>query len=160
MLRWVFMLVLCLPMTALAAKSWTQNDLVGDWLCTAKDDEITRQTLMQYHADGTATEMIEDRYQYPDYADIEIMQIHYKWQVRDNRLYMSDHQLPDYWYYHQFKGAPLQAISEAATSEMKAQFLNRASDDDHSWHYVEFDGTDKHRAVFEDGFFVDCHRLK
>lgn len=156
-IKQLFMMVMMIPMTALANTSLNQEDVVGDWRCTYQDDEVTLTELMQYRADGTAVEMLEGRYIYPYHEAIEVMLLKYRWHLEGNRLYMSDDQLLKYDYYHYIAGMPLQS-DELTTAEMRAGILQ--SFEDNAWHYIEFDGKDRHRYTFEDGFSGDCQRLK
>ncbi len=157
----LLLLMMMVPTMALADKSFTEQDVVGDWLCTHKDAEANpnRTELMSYYADGTAIEMMQDSYRYSDfyYDAIETVFLKYRWRLEGNRLYMSDYQLLNYWYHYQFDGIPIQS-DEIITTNMKADFLSAVNKN--NWHYMAFDSKDKHRYTFEDGFSVDCQRLK
>lgn len=155
--RGAFVVMSCLSMMALANEPSLHDDLVGDWLCVAKRDLARHTAIMRYHADGTATEMREGTHEYLGYNAAEMMLIHYRWSARGDRLYMSDYELPNYAYYHQYHGKPLSS-DEAITEAMRGSVLGSLNE--HNWHHVTFDGKDRHHAAFEDGFMGDCKRLK
>lgn len=145
-----------LPIMAMAEYSFTKKDLVGDWSCAVHDEDIIRKEIIRYYDNGTASEMLEDRYQYPDYRVLEIIAFDYDWQLKGNRLYMNNHHLSDYRYYYQFDGMAMQS-DEEVTAQMKAETLKNMKE--YHWNYIEFYHKDKHRYYFEDGFSVDCQRL-
>ncbi len=158
MFKWGFGLILCTPMMVLANIPFDHQDVVGDWLCIAKDGDSVSTAIMRYHADGSATEMIESKYRNLSYNDIEMAILKYQWRLEGNRLYMSDYQLPKYRYYYKTDGMLIQS-DEATIDEMKADLLSSINKDG-NWHYMIFDGKDNHQAVFEDGYSADCQRLK
>ncbi|WII96142.1 hypothetical protein LU276_04845 [Moraxella haemolytica] len=140
------------------AQSSIRDDLVGDWLCEAKMQNIHAKNIIRYHQDGWAHELIEyiDKSLPPYQSFLNITSITYDWHVQDDKLYMTNQKINEDYTYH-FIGDSLVKLSDQATADIKAEVEQLM--EVNNQHSVEFDGKDRHRYIFEDGFFGECRRL-
>lgn len=160
MMKFILTLALLLPTLVMANVNSYHKDIIGNWQCVAESEDYKSSSIMRYYADGSAKEWIEVRDERGDYSTIEFMVMEYDWQVVGNKLHMSG--LTDFVFYESYyKLNPYQTpikSSDETIQEMKEIIAQNSQEN--SWHYIEFEGKDKHHYRFEDGYSGTCQRLK
>lgn len=156
MKRLLLPLMLTLSVLPAYAANFTREDLVGDWLCQAKDEGYQQPGLLRYHADGTAEEFSETIMQENSYASLALLASRYRWQLKGDELHMSQMSI-DFYEFYEFTPNGLVKIDDATTAAIQSTVL--ASFQENNWHYLEFDDKDHHRYRFDDGFGGECRRL-
>lgn len=158
MQKFLLVWAMILPMTALANSSISAPDVVSDWHCVADSEYHSEKALMRYHADGTATEFMEIKEKVNHLPELEFSIMNYQWQLKDNKLLMSNPDITYYQYYFILPDGGFYKFDDEVNAEGRALMIE--SFEENNWHYIEFDGKDKHRYYFEDGYEGHCQRLK
>lgn len=152
----LFILALLAAALPSHAMDFTRADVVGDWICQAKDLGYRQTGIIRYHADGTATEFAEHITKSASDASLIIASMYYHWQLKGDELHMSQMEMGVYEYYD-FTPNGLVKADDAQTEQLKTIAFEGFQEN--NWHYLEFDGKDKHRYRFTDGFTGHCRRL-
>lgn len=150
-------LIVVLPSISFANTNALTQDLVGSWHCVADDGSYLKKALIHYYANGSATELVEIIAGADYLPERELIVFDYQWKAKDNKLFMNNLSIAYYQDYFISADGSFHKIDSEATEGKKA-FLTEHYQKD-NWHYIEFDGKNKHRYYFEDGYEGHCQRL-
>lgn len=146
-------------LSAHADIAFTKDDLVGDWICQADDEVYSNSALVRYHADGTADEFAEGRFKDNYIPSVENISLHYRWQLKGDKLYMSDYQI-GLFEMRDLLPVGLMRVSDEYEAITIAEYEEFFTRDENTWHYVSFHDKDHHRFYYEDGTDGECRRIK
>lgn len=151
--------LMSVTLSAHAGIAFTKDDLVGDWICQADDEGYSNASLMRYHRDGMVDEFVEARYKDNYIPSIENISVHYRWQLKGDKLHMSDYQIGLHEMYDLLP-VGLMRVSGEYEALARAEHEKLFAVDNNTWHYVSFDDKDHHRFYYEDGTDGECRRIK